>query len=72
VIESKFSIDTSEVPGRHIGEAIHALQQAEQLTPELTHGHHGARIGIRDLLQLSGLRPSSELRDLAERIGVLP
>jgi len=57
---------------RHIGEAIHALQQAEQLTPELTHGHHGARIVIRDLLQLSGLRPRSELRDLAERFGVLP
>jgi len=33
------------------------LQQAEQLTPELTHAHHGARLVTRDLLQLSGLRP---------------
>jgi len=28
---------------RQIGEAIHDLQQAEQLTPELTHARHGAR-----------------------------
>jgi hypothetical protein len=57
---------------RQIGEAIHNLQQAEQLAPELTHAHHGARIITRDLLQLSGLRPRPELRDLAERFGVLP
>jgi hypothetical protein len=57
---------------RQIGEAIHDLQQAEQLTPELTHTHHGARLVTRDLLQLSGLRPRPELRDLAERLGVLP
>jgi hypothetical protein len=29
---------------RQIGEAIHDLQQAEQLTPELTHAHHAARL----------------------------
>jgi hypothetical protein len=57
---------------RQIGEAIHDLQQAEQLTPELTHAHLGARLVTRDLLQLSGLRPRPELRDLAERFGVLP
>ena len=57
---------------RQIGEAIHDLQQAEQLTPELTHAHHGARLVTRDLLQLSDLRPRPELRDLAERFGVLP
>jgi hypothetical protein len=57
---------------RQIGEAIHDLQQAEQLTPELTHAHHGARLVTRDLLQLSGLRPRPELRELAERFGVLP
>src|SRR5215469_7827781 len=50
---------------RQIGEAIHDLQQAEQLTPELTHAHHGARLVTRDLLQLSGLRPRPELRELA-------
>jgi hypothetical protein len=57
---------------RQIGEAIRDLEQAEQLTPELTHAHHGARLVTRDLLQLSGLRPRPELRDLAERFGVLP
>jgi transcriptional regulator with XRE-family HTH domain len=57
---------------RQIGEAIHDLQKAEQLTPELTHAHHGARLVTRDLLQLSGLRPRPELRDLGERFGVLP
>ncbi len=57
---------------RQIGEAIRDLQQAEQLTPELTRAHHGARLVTRDLLQLSGLRPRLELRELAERFGVLP
>jgi len=57
---------------RQIGEAIHDLQQAEELTPELTRGHHGARTVTRDLLQLSGPRPRPELRDLAERLGMLP
>jgi hypothetical protein len=57
---------------RQIGEAIHDLQQAEQLTPELTHAHHGARLVTRDLLQLCGVRHRPELRDLAERFGVLP
>ena len=57
---------------RQIGEAIRDLQRAKQLTPELTHAHHGARLVTRDLLQLSGLRPRPELRDFAERFGVLP
>jgi hypothetical protein len=57
---------------RQIGEAIHDFQQAEQLTPELTHAHHAARLVTRDLLQFSGLRPRPELRDPAERFGVLP
>jgi hypothetical protein len=29
-------------------------------------------IVVRELLQLSGLRPRPELRDLAERFGILP
>jgi len=59
---------------RHqIGEAIHDFEQAEQLTSELTYAHHAARLVTRDLLQFSGLRrPRPELRDLAERFGVLP
>jgi hypothetical protein len=57
---------------RQIGEAIHDLQQAEQLTRELTQAHHGARLVTRDLLQLSGLRPRPEICDLAKRFGGLP
>jgi hypothetical protein len=31
-----------------------------------------ARAVARELIQLSGLRPRPELRELAERLGVLP
>lgn len=57
---------------RQIDEAIHDLQQAEQVTREQTRTHRVARDVTRDLLQLSGLRPRPELRELAERFGVLP
>jgi transcriptional regulator with XRE-family HTH domain len=57
---------------RQIGEALSDLQEAERLAPELTRSHYAAREVTRDLLQLSGLRPRPELRDLAERFGVLP
>ena len=57
---------------RQTGEAIACLQEAERLTPEQTRGHRVARAVARDLLQLCGLRPRPELRDLAERFSVLP
>ena len=57
---------------RQIGEALHALQEAERIAPEETRVHYVGRAVTRDLLQLSGLRPRPELRDLAERFGVLP
>jgi len=57
---------------RQIGEALHALQEAECIAPEETRIHYVGRAVTRDLLQLSGLRPRPELRDLAERFGVLP
>ena len=57
---------------RQIGEALHALQEAERIAPEETRVHYVGRGVARDLLQLSGLRPRPELRDLAERFGVLP
>jgi hypothetical protein len=57
---------------RQIGEALHNLQEAERLTPEQTRTHRVARAVARDLLQLSGPRPRPELRELAERFGVLP
>jgi hypothetical protein len=57
---------------RQIGEALSDLQEAERIAPGLTHSHYAAREVTRDLLQLSRLRPRPELRDLAERFGVLP
>jgi hypothetical protein len=57
---------------RQIGEALRALEQAEKLTPEQTRTHRVARAIARDLTQLSGIHPRPELRDLAERFGVLP
>jgi len=57
---------------RQIGEALHALQRAEEIAPEEIRVHHVARAVTRDLLQLSGLRPRPELRELSERFGVLP
>jgi tetratricopeptide (TPR) repeat protein len=57
---------------RQIGEALRCLQQAELLTPEQTRSHRVAQNVARDLVQLSGARPSTELRELAERFGVLP
>jgi len=71
---ARYLIDLAAAPAmrRQIGEAIHDLQQAEQITPEQTRTHRVARDVTRDLLQLSGLRPRPELRELAERFGVLP
>ena len=57
---------------RQIGEALHALAEAERIAPEETRVHYLGRAVTRDLLQLSGLRPRPELRELAERFGVLP
>lgn len=57
---------------RQIGEALHALAEAESIAPEETRVHYLGRAVTRDLLQLSGLRPRPELRELAERFGVLP
>jgi Arc/MetJ family transcription regulator len=52
---------------RQIGEAIHDLQEAEKIAPELTRPQRRAPDVMRDLLQLSGLRPRPELRDRNER-----
>lgn len=72
--QAQYLIDlaTAHAMRRQIGEALHDLQEAEQLTPEQTRTHRVARAIARDLLQLSGLRPRPELRELAERFGALP
>lgn len=72
--QARYLIDlaTAHTMRRQIGEALHDLQEAERLTPEQTRTHRVARAIARHLLQLSGLRPRPELRELAERFGVLP
>ena len=56
---------------RQIGDALKCLLEAEALTPEQTRTHRVARDVARDLLQLPGVRVRPELRELAERFGLL-
>jgi outer membrane PBP1 activator LpoA protein len=72
--QARYDIDLAQAHAmrRQIGEALRCLEEAEQLTPEQTRRHRVARAVARDLIQLSGSRPRPELRELAERLGVLP
>jgi transcriptional regulator with XRE-family HTH domain len=72
--QSRYLIDlaVAHAMRRQIGEALRDLQEAETIAPEQTRTHRVARDVARDLLQLSSLRPRPELRELAERFGVLP
>jgi len=72
--QARYLLDVAQAHAmrRHTGEALHALLDAEQVAPEETRVHHIGRAVTRELLQLSGPRPRPELRDLAERFGVLP
>ena len=54
---------------RQISEAVAALVQAEDITPEHVRGHNLARQLVSDLLTMQD-PPSSELRGLAERMTV--
>jgi hypothetical protein len=71
---SRYLIDLSAAHAmrRQIGEALHDLEEAERIATEQTRTHRIAREVTRDLLQFSGIRPRPELRDLAERFGILP
>jgi transcriptional regulator with XRE-family HTH domain len=72
--QSRYLIDLAAAHAmrRQTGEALRDLQEAERIAPEQTRTHRVARDVTRDLLQLSGLRPRPELRELAERFGILP
>jgi transcriptional regulator with XRE-family HTH domain len=54
---------------RQVDEAVVALRQAEDITPELVHSHELAHQLVADLLTMQD-PPSAELRDLAVRLGV--
>jgi tetratricopeptide (TPR) repeat protein len=72
--QSRYLLDLAQAHAmrRQIGEALRALLDAERIAPGETRVHHLGRAVTRDLLQLAGPRPRAELRDLAERFGVLP
>jgi hypothetical protein len=71
--QSRYLLDLARAHAmrRQIGEALRALLDAERIAPEETRVHDLGRAVTRDLLQLAGPRPRAELRDLAERSGVL-
>jgi outer membrane PBP1 activator LpoA protein len=72
--QARYDIDPAQAHAmrRQIGEALRSLEEAEQLTPEQTRTHRAARTVARDLIQLCRSRPRPGLRELAERLGVLP
>ncbi len=72
--QARYLIDLAQAHAmrRQTGEALRCLEEAERITPEQTRTHRVARAVTRDLIQLSGSRPRPELRELAERFGVLP
>ncbi|MFB7779873.1 helix-turn-helix domain-containing protein [Streptomyces bauhiniae] len=57
---------------RQVGEAMGALLDAEQLSPDLIHTHVAARDTIRDLLLFAGRTAPPELKELAERADARP
>jgi transcriptional regulator with XRE-family HTH domain len=54
---------------RQVADAVTALRQAEEITPEQVREHDLARQLVADLLTMQD-PPSSELRDLAGRLGL--
>lgn len=72
--QARYYLDLAQAHAmrRQIGEALHAIQEAERIAAEEIRAHSVGRAVTRDLLQLSVLRPRPELRELAERFGVLP
>jgi transcriptional regulator with XRE-family HTH domain len=67
---ARMLIDVARAHGqrRQVNEAAAALRQAEDITPEQVHGHELVRQLVSDLLTMQ-VPPSSELRDLARRVG---
>jgi transcriptional regulator with XRE-family HTH domain len=67
---ARMLIDVARAHGqrRQVDEAVAALRQAEDITPELVHGHELVRQLVTDLLTMQD-PPSAELRDLAVRLG---
>ncbi|MFI7096729.1 helix-turn-helix domain-containing protein [Streptomyces lydicus] len=52
---------------RRIPEATELFLRAESLTPEMVRTHGASRAAIKDLVLMSGNKPTSDLAELAER-----
>jgi len=67
---ARMLIDVARAHGqrRQLTEAVAALRQAEDITPEQVHGHELVRQLVSDLLAMQD-PPSPELRELAARLG---
>jgi tetratricopeptide (TPR) repeat protein/DNA-binding XRE family transcriptional regulator len=72
--EARFLIDVARAHAqrRRSVEALRALDDAERLAPEYLREHRVARDVVRDLVERAGGRSSDELRELAQRMDVLP
>jgi transcriptional regulator with XRE-family HTH domain len=72
--QARYLLDLAQAHAvrRHTGDALRCLEEAERLTPEQTRAHRVARNVARDLIQLARSQPRPELREIAERFGVLP
>ncbi|MFD4724520.1 helix-turn-helix domain-containing protein [Streptomyces seoulensis] len=68
----KLDLGRAYAQRRQVGEAMGALLDAEQLSPDLIHTHVAARDTIRDLLLFAGRTAPPELKELAERADARP
>jgi tetratricopeptide (TPR) repeat protein len=57
------------VQRRHVDDAVAALREAENITPEQIRGHHLARQLVLDMLTMQD-PPGDQLRDLSGRLGI--
>jgi hypothetical protein len=69
---ARMLIDIARAHAQHrqVTQAVAALRQAENITPEQTRGHELVRQLISDLLTMQD-QPSPELRELAARVGAV-
>jgi transcriptional regulator with XRE-family HTH domain len=72
--QARFHLDLARAHAqrRHVGDAVAALLTAEGLSPEQIRTHELTRATIRDLLGISGRKPTEELHELAKRCGATP
>ena len=70
----RFLIDVARAhtQRRHLGEALQALLDAEQISPEMLLSHSKARETVRDLVQIAGRRLPEELAALSGRAAANP